>query len=166
MPWLLPFSCFEVNPRARVLQTPKAVGNRLTPGQGPAERLVRLEKTELLDLLFPLFEQAPYWHAKTLGEHTKQPVTYLKEVLAEVAVLVRAGPYAGMWTLKPEYKNQADRTAKKEELGVSKSDPSASPVKAEAGGEEVSEGEDRKPVIVEDDNNDEDDEEMVFEAVA
>lgn len=139
--------------RAAGFIVPKAVGGRSAGGQ-PAERLVRIEKSELLDLLFPLFEQAPYWNVRTLGEHTRQPQTYLKEVLADIAVNVRAGPYAGMWTLKPEFK--AGREAKREE-GAVKGEEGG--VKVEAG-----EGEDRKPVIPDEGESDED--EMLFDEVA
>lgn len=123
-------------------------------------------------MLFPLFEQAPYWHAKTLAEHTKQPVTYLKEVLTEVAILVRAGPYSGMWTLKPEYKEKG-REQKKEDEAV-KGEVGEMQTR-EAGGSGVGggqvkgeeQGEDVKPYIggVEAAEEEEEDE-MVFEEVA
>lgn len=59
---------------------------------------------ELLDLLISQFSLAPYWSLKSLNEHVKQPQTYLKQTLAEIANLVRNGPYAGMWALKQEFK--------------------------------------------------------------
>jgi len=59
---------------------------------------------ELLDLLISQFSQAPYWSLKSLNEHVKQPQTYLKQTLGEIANLVRNGPYAGMYALKPEFK--------------------------------------------------------------
>ena len=61
---------------------------------------------ELLDLLISQFSQAPYWSLKSLNEHVKQPQTFLKQTLSEIANLVRNGPYAGMWALKPEFKPQ------------------------------------------------------------
>ncbi|BGP43072.1 hypothetical protein JCM10450v2_007197 [Rhodotorula kratochvilovae] len=73
---------------------------------GPAQRMTRLPKNELLDLLFPLFAQAPYWHLRALNDHVHQPQTYLREVLNEVALLVPKGPYAQMWALRPEFKSQ------------------------------------------------------------
>ena len=59
---------------------------------------------ELLDLLINQFSQAPYWSLKSLNEHVKQPQTYLKQTLGEIANLVRNGPYSGMYALKPEFK--------------------------------------------------------------
>lgn len=66
-------------------------------------------------MLFVHFEQAPYWAAKALTEHVRQPQAYLKEVLQDVATLVPRGPYVGMWTLKEEFRTRGE--AKKEEEG-------------------------------------------------
>ncbi|GAA5899662.1 transcription factor IIF subunit TFG2 [Sporobolomyces salmoneus] len=67
-------------------------------------RFSRMPHNELLDLLINQFSQAPYWSLKSLNEHVKQPQTYLKQTLGEIANLVRAGPYVGMYALKPEFK--------------------------------------------------------------
>lgn len=75
-------------------------------GAGQPQRLTRIPKNELLDLLFPLFAQAPYWHLRALNDHVQQPQTYLRETLNEVAILVPKGPYAQMWALRPEYKGE------------------------------------------------------------
>ncbi|GAA6012752.1 hypothetical protein JCM10207_005349 [Rhodosporidiobolus poonsookiae] len=69
-----------------------------------APRYSRIPKNELLDLLFTHFSSAPYWSLRSLNDHVKQPVVYLKEVLGEIATLVPKGPYAQMYTLKPEFK--------------------------------------------------------------
>ena len=66
---------------------------------------------ELLDLLISQFSLAPYWSLKSLNEHVKQPQTYLKQTLAEIANLVRNGPYAGMWALKQEFKQGSNEDA-------------------------------------------------------
>lgn len=70
-------------------------------GEGKATRISR---NELLDLLFKLFEEYDYWSLKGLRERTKQPETYLKEVLDTMAILIKKGPYAMKYTLKPEFK--------------------------------------------------------------
>jgi transcription initiation factor TFIIF subunit beta len=42
---------------------------------------------------------------KGLREVTNQPEAYLKEVLEDMAIMNRSGPYNGKWSLKPEIKN-------------------------------------------------------------
>ncbi|GAA6060462.1 hypothetical protein JCM10212_000890 [Sporobolomyces blumeae] len=77
-----------------------------------APRFTRMPHNELLDLLIHQFSLAPYWSLKSLNEHVQQPQTYLKQTLNDIAVLVRNGPYAGMWALKPEFKTgMPDRSA-------------------------------------------------------
>jgi transcription initiation factor TFIIF subunit beta len=70
-------------------------------GDGKA---TRIPKNELLDLLFKLFEEYDYWSMKGLRDRTKQPETYLKEVLETMAVLIKKGPYSMKYSLKPEFK--------------------------------------------------------------
>lgn len=65
----------------------------------------RIERNDLLDLLFTLFEEFDYWSLKGLKDRTKQPEVYLKEVLESMAVLNKKGPYAMRYSLKPEYKH-------------------------------------------------------------
>jgi transcription initiation factor TFIIF subunit beta len=67
-------------------------------------KAIRIPKNELLDLLFKLFEEYDYWSMKGLRERTKQPEIYLKEVLDSMAVLIKKGPYAMKYSLKPEFK--------------------------------------------------------------
>lgn len=67
-------------------------------------KATRIPKNELLDLLFKLFEEYDYWSLKGLRERTKQPETYLKEVLDSMATLIKKGPYAMKYSLKPEFK--------------------------------------------------------------
>lgn len=38
---------------------------------------------------------------------TKQPESYLKEVLADIAIHIPRGPKAHSWTLKPEWKSKS-----------------------------------------------------------
>jgi len=76
-------------------------------GKNMPDKGVRMDKSELLDILFLKFEDYEYWTLKGLREVTKQPEAYLKEVLGQVGVLIKKGPYAQKWTLKPEYKGVA-----------------------------------------------------------
>ncbi|KAG5438073.1 hypothetical protein PCANB_000420 [Pneumocystis canis] len=70
------------------------------------QKASRLPRNELLDILFKCFDDYDYYSMKTLKEITKQPETYLKEVLESIAVLLKKGPYIMKWTLKTEYKNR------------------------------------------------------------
>ncbi|KAF9236290.1 transcription initiation factor IIF, beta subunit-domain-containing protein [Melanogaster broomeanus] len=69
------------------------------PVKGTFERMARLPRNQLLDLLFQLFREQPRWSFKPLRERTQQPETYLKEVLNDIATLHRSGEYNGMWEL-------------------------------------------------------------------
>ncbi|KAJ1931704.1 hypothetical protein GGF37_007301, partial [Kickxella alabastrina] len=70
-------------------------------------KMARMERKELMDMLFAAFARFPYWPFKGLIEHTRQPSAYLKEILLEVASLNKHGPYAAMYSLKPEFRKDA-----------------------------------------------------------
>ncbi|GAA5877750.1 hypothetical protein JCM3774_000744 [Rhodotorula dairenensis] len=90
-----------------------------TNAAGQPARAVRMEKPHLLDALISHFQAAPYWALKSLNEHVKQPQMYLRECLAEIAVLIPKGPYANMWTLKPEFKGTTTTTPGASRAGTS-----------------------------------------------
>ncbi|KAK9461396.1 transcription initiation factor IIF, beta subunit-domain-containing protein [Lipomyces oligophaga] len=69
-------------------------------------KAARIPRNELYDLLFKLFEEYDYWGMRGLRERTHQPEAYLKEVLDNVAVLNKKGPYASKYSLKPTYKGK------------------------------------------------------------
>ncbi|KAF7324874.1 hypothetical protein MKEN_00529500 [Mycena kentingensis (nom. inval.)] len=73
--------------------------------KGQFERMARIPRNQLLDLIFKLFHEQPHWGIKPLRERTQQPEAYLKEVLSEVAFLNRAGEHASMWELKETFKD-------------------------------------------------------------
>lgn len=78
------------------------------------EKYARMPRNELLDLLFELFDQYPYWSIKGLRAKVQQPEVYLREVLTSIADLHKRGPYTGNWSLKPEFvemRKQQDREA-------------------------------------------------------
>ncbi|TXT13090.1 hypothetical protein VHUM_01491 [Vanrija humicola] len=79
----------------------------------PGERYARLERGELTDRLFALFSEKPYWSITALKATLQQPDAWLREVLKEVAVLIKEGQYANMWELKDNWKE-----AGKSEPGV------------------------------------------------
>jgi len=115
----------------------KAAGTSSGAGGAAQQRLTRIPKNELLDLLFPLFAQAPYWHLRALNDHVQQPQTYLRETLNEVAILVPKGPYAQMWALRPEYKGAAGEKAQQ---GASAAAAAASAAGGAGGGPSQQQG--------------------------
>ncbi|EIE27582.1 winged helix DNA-binding domain-containing protein [Coccomyxa subellipsoidea C-169] len=72
--------------------------------KGQFERRARMEKDDLENLLFRLFERQSRWNFIQLQKETDQPAVWLKEVLGEVAVLNKRGPNANLWELKKEYR--------------------------------------------------------------
>ncbi|KAI6780179.1 Transcription initiation factor IIF subunit beta-like protein [Emericellopsis cladophorae] len=74
--------------------------------KGPTIKAARLPKNELLDLLFQNFNEYQYHSMKSLRQRTQQPEAWLREVLDEIAVLIKAGPFANRYKLIDSY---ADR---------------------------------------------------------
>ncbi|KAK3094580.1 hypothetical protein FSP39_003634 [Pinctada imbricata] len=68
----------------------------------------RAEKEQVMDLLFKAFEKHQYYNVKDLVNITKQPITYLKEILKEICVYNMKAPHRNMWELKPEYRHYKD----------------------------------------------------------
>ncbi|CAG9768996.1 unnamed protein product [Ceutorhynchus assimilis] len=77
----------------------------------------RDDKDSVLEMLFSAFEKHQYYNIKDLVKITKQPITYLKEILKEVCNYNLKNPHKNMWELKPEYRHykQPEAEAKKEE---------------------------------------------------
>jgi hypothetical protein len=70
---------------------------------GPARR-TRMERPELEQLLFRLFERQPHWAFPALQRETDQPGGWLREVLGEVALQVKRGPHKDLWELQRQFK--------------------------------------------------------------
>uniref|UniRef100_A0A3P9PG19 General transcription factor IIF subunit 2 n=1 Tax=Poecilia reticulata TaxID=8081 RepID=A0A3P9PG19_POERE len=68
-------------------------------------KMVRADRQLVLDLLFSAFEKHQYYSFKDLVDITKQPVTYLKEIMREIGVCNRKGAHKSTWELKPEYRH-------------------------------------------------------------
>ena len=92
----------EVLKHIREFDLLKAKKARTTPD----EKRERLPRQEVMDMLFRAFERMPHWNFKGLLEQTQQPTVYLKEILAEIAVYNKRGPYKNLYELKPEYKRK------------------------------------------------------------
>jgi len=65
----------------------------------------RDDKDAVLEMLFSAFEKHQYYNIKDLVKITKQPITYLKEILKEVCNYNLKNPHKNMWELKPEYRH-------------------------------------------------------------
>ncbi|KAM8893525.1 general transcription factor IIF subunit 2-like isoform 2-T2 [Spinachia spinachia] len=65
----------------------------------------RADKQQVLDMLFSAFEKHQYYNIKDLVEITKQPVTYLKEILRDIGIYNVKGTHKNTWELKPEYRH-------------------------------------------------------------
>ena len=63
-----------------------------------------MPQNELIDLIYDCFTRYNYWPLKSLKAELNQPEVYLKQTLEMVAQLVRTGPHAMTWQLKPESK--------------------------------------------------------------
>ncbi|XP_072253386.1 general transcription factor IIF subunit 2-like [Leuresthes tenuis] len=68
-------------------------------------KMVRAERQVVLDMLFSAFEKHQYYSFKDLVDITKQPVTYLKEIMREIGTCNRKGAHKSTWELKPEYRH-------------------------------------------------------------
>uniref|UniRef100_A0A7N8Y8C4 General transcription factor IIF subunit 2 n=1 Tax=Mastacembelus armatus TaxID=205130 RepID=A0A7N8Y8C4_9TELE len=67
-------------------------------------KMVRAERQVVLDMLFSAFEKHQYYNIKDLVDITKQPVTYLKEIMREIGTYNSKGAHKSTWELKPEYR--------------------------------------------------------------
>ncbi|KAK3675440.1 hypothetical protein LTR78_004523 [Recurvomyces mirabilis] len=77
-------------------------GGRRSGGAGGKDKAVRMEKGMLLDALQKCFRRYKYWGMKALRAELRQPEAWIKEVLEEIAVLVKSGDFAMNWTLRPD----------------------------------------------------------------
>ncbi|CAL8243586.1 unnamed protein product [Lota lota] len=65
----------------------------------------RVDKQQVLDMLFSAFEKHQYYNIKDLVDITKQPVTYLKEILRDIGNYNVKGTHKNTWELRPEYRH-------------------------------------------------------------
>ncbi|XP_029315655.1 general transcription factor IIF subunit 2-like [Cottoperca gobio] len=77
-------------------------------------KMVRAERTVVLDMLFSAFEKHQYYNIKDLVDITKQPVTFLKEIMREFGTYNSKGAHKSTWELKPEYRHYQSAEEKEE----------------------------------------------------
>lgn len=82
------------------------------PKKGEVLKAARIPKNQLLDLIFDCFRQFQYWSMKALRQRTRQPDSYLRQVLEEVAVLIKSGPFANHYCLSEAYRDKAGADSK------------------------------------------------------
>ncbi|KAK4560684.1 hypothetical protein LTR86_005262 [Recurvomyces mirabilis] len=98
-------------------------GRRNGGAGGGKDKAVRMEKGMLLDALQNCFRRYKYWGMKALRAELRQPEAWIKEVLEEIAVLVKSGDFAMNWTLRPDmmdiiFEGDEGRVAKEETAKV------------------------------------------------
>ncbi|XP_058835015.1 general transcription factor IIF subunit 2 [Topomyia yanbarensis] len=82
----------------------------------------RDDKNAVLDMLFNAFEKHQYYNIKDLVKITRQPISYLKEILKEVCDYNMKNPHKNMWELKKEYRHYKDDDKKEDGKDASESD--------------------------------------------
>ncbi|KAF1999473.1 hypothetical protein P154DRAFT_523272 [Amniculicola lignicola CBS 123094] len=68
-----------------------------TAPKNQLNKAARIPKNELIDILHNCFDQYAYWPMKHLKAKTRQPEAYLKEVLQDIAELIKSGFYSSSW---------------------------------------------------------------------
>ncbi|KAK9871842.1 hypothetical protein WA026_014299 [Henosepilachna vigintioctopunctata] len=65
----------------------------------------RDDSDKVMDMLFAAFEKHQYYNIKDLVRITRQPVTYLKEIMKDLCRYNSKNSRRNMWVLKPEYRH-------------------------------------------------------------
>ncbi|KAK4307405.1 hypothetical protein Pmani_020834 [Petrolisthes manimaculis] len=65
----------------------------------------RDDKDKVMEMLYAAFEKHQYYNIKDLQKLTRQPITYLKEILKEMCDYNVKNPHKNMWELKPEFRH-------------------------------------------------------------
>lgn len=109
-------------------------------------KAARLEREELTDLLAKKFREYKYWRIGSLKEAINQPEAWLREVLGQIAMLVKTGPAANTWTLRPEWAAAVDM--KEEDFGdVKQEEIAPGDEDSEMGDDEFDDGEEMVDVV-------------------
>lgn len=105
-----------------------------TKAKSQQNKAARVSREDLIDMLHSAFDEYQYWPMKALKARTKQPEQYLKDILGEIAQLVKSGPFASTWQRNKFFSEQRD---------LSKTQEAAAP-----GGADDSEGEEEMEDVV------------------
>ncbi|ORY00256.1 transcription initiation factor IIF, beta subunit-domain-containing protein [Clohesyomyces aquaticus] len=100
-------SVSEVKSAERVQNMFRAFIKPAAPKKSQINKAARIPKNELIDLLHSKFDEFAFWPMKALKKATKQPEAYLKEVLTDIADLVKTGSFAACWRRQDMYNTNA-----------------------------------------------------------
>lgn len=75
-----------------------------------------MPQNELIDALISLFSEFRFWGLREIKARIPQPDVYLRETIAQVAVMHRSGDFVGKWELRPEFKTSAAGDHVKDEV--------------------------------------------------
>lgn len=101
-----------------------------------------MPENELMDAIFGCFKQYEFWPWKSLLHAIRQPESYLREKLEEVAHLVKGGKRNGKWQLKPASERIGNYVIPKAEDAPEVASPRMSDIEVEEADEENVEMED------------------------
>jgi len=74
------------------------------------DKMTRMPRQDLIDMIFSCFERQEYWTLKHLRDVTKQPTAWLKEILSELCLYNKRGEHKNTFELRPEYKHSSNAT--------------------------------------------------------
>lgn len=75
-------------------------------------KAARISRADLIDILHSCFDEYQYWPMKALKARTKQPEQFLKEVLGDIAHLVKSGSFASTWQRQAIFDKERDTTGR------------------------------------------------------
>uniref|UniRef100_A0A0D6R7K4 Uncharacterized protein n=2 Tax=Araucariaceae TaxID=25664 RepID=A0A0D6R7K4_ARACU len=78
------------------------------PVKAQEMKRTRMDRNELENILFKLFERQSNWTLKQLVTETDQPQQFIKEILNDLGIYNKRGTNQGTYELKPEYKKTAE----------------------------------------------------------
>ncbi|KAJ7975091.1 Transcription initiation factor IIF, beta subunit [Quillaja saponaria] len=68
----------------------------------------RMDRREVEEFIFKLFDRQPNWSLRNLIQKTDQPEQYLRDILKELCVYNNKGTDQGTYELKPEYRRTSE----------------------------------------------------------
>lgn len=78
------------------------------PVKAQEMKRTRMDRGELENILFKLFERQSNWTLKQLVMETDQPQQFIKEILNDLGIYNKRGTNQGTYELKPEYKKTTE----------------------------------------------------------
>ncbi|KAF2132880.1 hypothetical protein P153DRAFT_364136 [Dothidotthia symphoricarpi CBS 119687] len=90
-------------------------GRSSTKKKSQLNKAARVSREELTDMLHACFDEFQYWPMKALKKRTTQPEAFLKEVLGDIAQLIRSGPFASNWQRLPMFNTNRDISGQQQE---------------------------------------------------